>query len=428
MRIGVVPFLDRQGGGIYQYTVTMLQALLIIKKDGFSDEFIIFSTNSNHPLIIELRKQDFQIISLEPSSIKEKLKHVIKTNIDEKWIFNTYSYLTGLSRIRHKKIDLNSIKRRDKIRNHFLSYKTDLIIYTAPTSLSFEVNIPYVMPIHDLQHRLQPEFPEVSADGEFEEREYLYSNGIKQATMILAESEVGKEDIIRFYDKDKKLNRNKIKILPYIPSFVDIKNNDEVGIKVREKFHLPKRYLFYPAAFWPHKNHLRIIKALDVINDKYKCKIPIVFCGSYIGKYRKESYDEVRETAKKFSIETYYLDYVKDSDLVGLYTGAEALVMPTFFGPTNIPVIEAWVVGCPVITSDIRGIREQVGDAALLVDPKNEKDIARGIYKLWTDGKLRKNLISKGKMKVKSYSFDDYCRRLQSLIDEAKACIEYNNK
>ena len=47
-----------------------------------------------------------------------------------------------------------------------------------------------------------------------------------------------------------------------------------------------------------------------------------------------------------------------------LYAGATGVVLPTFFGPTNIPVIEAWAMGVPVLTSDIRGIREQCGDAA----------------------------------------------------------------
>ena len=73
-----------------------------------------------------------------------------------------------------------------------------------------------------------------------------------------------------------------------------------------------------------------------------------------------------------------------------------ALVMPTFFGPTNIPILEAWAFGCPVLTSDIRGIREQVGDAAVLVNPRSVEAIADGIYRLWTDENLGRMLGERG--------------------------------
>ena len=87
-----------------------------------------------------------------------------------------------------------------------------------------------------------------------------------------------------------------------------------------------------------------------------------------------------------------------------LYAGAVGLVMPTFFGPTNIPMLEAWAFGCPVLTSDIRGIREQVGNAAILVNPRSEEAIADGIYHLWTDENLRRILADRGRRRLASYT------------------------
>jgi glycosyltransferase involved in cell wall biosynthesis len=52
--------------------------------------------------------------------------------------------------------------------------------------------------------------------------------------------------------------------------------------------------------------------------------------------------------------EIHYLGYVPNEDMSGIYAEAVALVMPTFFGATNIPILEAWAFGCPVLTSDIR--------------------------------------------------------------------------
>ena len=78
------------------------------------------------------------------------------------------------------------------------------------------------------------------------------------------------------------------------------------------------------------------------------------------------------------------------------YRRARAMVMPTFFGPTNIPPLEAFALGCPVAVSNIYGIPEQVGDAALLFDPNSVEEIADCIERLWQDDALCASLISKG--------------------------------
>lgn len=116
--------------------------------------------------------------------------------------------------------------------------------------------------------------------------------------------------------------------------------------------------------------------------------------------------------------------YVPDQDMAGLYAGAAALLMPTFFGPSNIPVLEAWAYGCPVITSDIHGIREQCGDAALLVDPSSVEAIANGVYRVCSDQTLPKMLVAKGRERLSTYTRDDYIARLCDILDEAKRRFE----
>ena len=268
------------------------------------------------------------------------------------------------------------------------------MLYTAHTSLSFETGVPYVMAIHDLQHRLQPEFPEVSANGEWESREYYLRNGARYATLLLADSEVGKEDILNFYGP-YGVTPDQVKVLPYLPASclaVDVSESEQQ--RVQTTYRLPDRYLFYPAQFWPHKNHSRIVQALGLLKQEHRLKIPVVFCGSYTGEIRERAFHEVMSLSSQLGIEDqlHHLGYIPDEDMSGIYARAVALVMPTFFGPTNIPILEAWAFGCPVLTSDIRGIREQVGDAAVLVNPRSVEAIADGIYRIWTDENLGRML------------------------------------
>jgi glycosyltransferase involved in cell wall biosynthesis len=117
------------------------------------------------------------------------------------------------------------------------------------------------------------------------------------------------------------------------------------------------------------------------------------------------------------------LGFVPDERMAALYAGAAALVMPTFFGPTNIPVLEAWSFGCPVLTSDIRGIREQAGDAAVLVDPTSVDSVADGMRRLWSDAALAAGLAAAGRLRLASYTPADFRARLDAVVDDAKARV-----
>jgi len=121
--------------------------------------------------------------------------------------------------------------------------------------------------------------------------------------------------------------------------------------------------------------------------------------------------------------QAHYLGYVPDEDMASLYAEATGLVMPTFFGPTNIPILEAWAFGCPVITSDIRGVQEQVGDAGLLVDIRSVEAIAAGMLRVWRDDLLREELAKRGRRRLESYSPEEFQRRLSDVVQTASRLI-----
>ena len=177
---------------------------------------------------------------------------------------------------------------------------------------------------------------------------------------------------------------------------------------------LPQRYLFYPAQFWPHKNHLRLVEALGILRQR-DLRVPLVLTGSWSGTLRERTFEKTMSHARSMNVDEQLtvLGYVPDSDMAGLYRGAAALVFPTFFGPTNLPIIEAWALGCPVVTSDIRGIREQVGDAALLADPREPEALAAAIERVWTDEELARELVARGRARVQAFSPEDFRRRLR---------------
>jgi glycosyltransferase involved in cell wall biosynthesis len=188
---------------------------------------------------------------------------------------------------------------------------------------------------------------------------------------------------------------------------------------------LPERYFFYPAQFWPHKNHLRIVKAMALLKERHGLSVNMLLSGYHSGEIREATFKELTDTAATLQVEDQikYFGYVPNEDLGPLYAEARALIMPTFFGATNIPPLEAWALGCPVLTSDIRGIRQQAGEASVLVDPRSVEDIARGMHQLWTDDDLCKSLVGKGARRLEQFTFEDFRSRLMEILAEAKSIL-----
>jgi glycosyltransferase involved in cell wall biosynthesis len=302
----------------------------------------------------------------------------------------------------------------------FARFDLDLLLLQAPSTIGFESGVPYIMAVHDLQHRLHPEFPEVSAGAEWANREYMFRNGIGDALTVLVDSDVGRDDVLNCYGE--QTSAECVQVLPFLPaSHPDEATAASGGVAVRDRFHLPERYLFFPAQFWPHKNHLRVVQALAQIRAQHRVDVHVVMCGSAADPLRASVLDKVHQEATDGGVEDliHILGYVDDEWMAFLYAASRGVVLPTFFGPTNIPILEAWAFGVPVLTSDLRGIREQCGDAAILVDPESVAAIADGLRALWSDDRLRGELVSAGKRRLALYGRAEYVARLSAIIQDA---------
>jgi glycosyltransferase involved in cell wall biosynthesis len=425
MRVGIVPAANPTSGGIYQYSLTMLHALEAWRSEGCEDDFVVFASGVAHPDLVSTTGHGWTLQPLTPLSLPQRALDALQRIVGEgphreawRWLRRTRSLQWDKPLLHDPEI----VRSRPDMKRWLQRCGIDLMLYPISSVLAFETGLPYVMAIHDLQHRLQPEFPEVSANGEWEQREYCFRNGARYATLLLADSEVGKEDILNVYGP-YGVTPDRVKVLPFIPAcYLALDVPESERQRVRALYSLSERYIFYPAQFWPHKNHIRVVQALGLLKQACQLKIPVVFCGSYNGEIRETTFREVMRFSSQLGLEEEirYLGYAPDEDMSGLYAGATALVMPTFFGPTNIPVLEAWAFGCPVLTSDIRGVREQVGDAALLADPTSVEAIADGIHRLWTDQELGRTLSNLGRQRLAAYTPEDYLRRLKEILEEGK--------
>ena len=194
----------------------------------------------------------------------------------------------------------------------------------------------------------------------------------------------------------------------------------EQAAKVLAKFKLPEKFLFYPAQFWYHKNHIRLIKAFHLIKKNHGIKIPLVLVGSAKGHYEK-IYQEMMALIKKENMmeQVVHLGYVSEKEIVALYKRSTALVFPSLIGPTGIPFLEAMVLGTPTICSNLFEIPNQIGDAGVLFDPFDINDMADKIYKVWTDEDLRKKMAERGRERTKDLTLENNAKKWEKIMAEA---------
>jgi glycosyltransferase involved in cell wall biosynthesis len=289
--------------------------------------------------------------------------------------------------------------------------KNERIEFFLGTSFeALTLDIPFLVIVWDLQHRLQPFFPEVSSGHIWQGRENFFSQVLRRAAYVIAGTQAGKEEIQMFYGVPSE----RIRILPHpTPRFA----LEESGSATAElaKYKLPRDYVFYPAQFWSHKNHAGILRAILRLKEADNLVLPVVFTGSDQGN---ESH--VRQLVQSLRLEgqVYFLGHVSREVLRALYQNAFVLCYLSFFGPENMPPLEAFALGCPVIAADVPGASEQLGDAAWRVNPASELEIAQALKSLFHDKAKRESLILRGKDRARRFTGKDFAKGLLGLLDE----------
>ena len=163
--------------------------------------------------------------------------------------------------------------------------------------------------------------------------------------------------------------------------------------RVRKIYNLSEDYIFYPANFWPHKNHEVLLHAFADARQKLG-KLSLVLTGA-----PDERLSACKNLAGRLGIDSavHYIGYIPKEDLPCIYRNAQMLVFPSLFEGFGIPIVEAFCCDCPVICSNTTSCPEIAGDAALLINPSDPAEISDAIQKMERDGILRERLVKAGR-------------------------------
>jgi glycosyltransferase involved in cell wall biosynthesis len=220
-----------------------------------------------------------------------------------------------------------------------------------PFQDSFRTKFKSIWHPHDLQHIY---FPEFFSKSQIKHRNRYWRKNAEHANLIICETPLIKNDVIKTWD----INSKKIEIVPTPPL-------PRLNLDSEQILKLPKRFLYYPAAFWPHKNHFRLIQAFDQLR-KEGFDVSLVLTGAKNGVY-----NEVVNLTHKLKLEEniFFLGHVSDDQVAHIFNSCEIVVIPTLHESLSLPVWEAWIYGKPLAYSKIDYLPFQVDGTGFGFNP-----------------------------------------------------------
>jgi glycosyltransferase involved in cell wall biosynthesis len=259
--------------------------------------------------------------------------------------------------------------------------------YLAPVL----TDVPFVVSFHDMTLTLLPEAHTLK-------KRLLTASLIptvaRRARRILVPSESSRRDVARLLPVDP----GRIRLVPYAaaPHYRPLSTDAPLPGGLRPP------YFLYVGTVEPRKNLARALRAFARVATLLP-EQRFVIVGQPGWKY-----GEVLREARRPALagRVVMSGYLPESELPLLYNRATALVYPSVYEGFGLPVVEAMACGTPVLTSDGSSLSEVAGDAALLVDPYREDQLAEALVRLAQDDGLRADLKGRGLARAASFSWE----------------------
>jgi glycosyltransferase involved in cell wall biosynthesis len=383
-KLGVVALAGPGNGGTYQYTLAMLHGLQLVR--GF--EVTLFGDPANPDFV----KLGYPVRSLGESYARQ---------------------LTSLAFDR----------MRVPVPDPFASQ--DLMLAPIYSLALLHTNKPYAYTLHDLQ---ELHFPENFTALQRAWRHQIHSRLLARAGRVICESRFVKSDIVGAFGISEK--RIAVITAPPQRQFLTLQSDERLHL-VRGRLGLPERFLVYPAHYWPHKNHLRLLEAFRlVVNEEPDLKLvltgqtqPTPAQSKKLHRSATKNIDDYQTVVNAvdrllLKDQVVHLGFVDQEDLQAIYQLATALVMPSLHESVSIPIYEAFWSGTPVVASNILAIPEQVGDAGLLFDPTSVAAITDAILRTIRDPVAARQRAQRGRDRMLAMTPERYAERLQQLLLE----------
>ncbi|MEO0626787.1 MAG: glycosyltransferase family 1 protein, partial [Bacteroidota bacterium] len=196
-------------------------------------------------------------------------------------------------------------------------------------------------------------------------------------------------------------------------------SEDEIE-KVRQRYSNGKPYFFYLGSVHPRKNLTRLIKAYSRFRASGGPDYPLLLGGRLAWQLSEV---QTAHEQSDYRSDIQFLDYLPTPEAARLLAASQALVYPSLSEGFGVPVLEAMQVDVPVITSNVTSLPEVAGDAAILIDPTSEEQLAQALLQISQNAELRNQMIERGRKQRQMFSWE----KATDVVEEAIFAIAGKN-
>ncbi|MFN0013077.1 MAG: glycosyltransferase family 4 protein [Saprospiraceae bacterium] len=286
------------------------------------------------------------------------------------------------------------------------------VFFSPDSFLSLRAHTPTVLTVHDLIPLQHPEqVPWWSRDYYL----HFFPRYIRRAAELVSVSTFTKNAILETVPG----------VLP--EKITVVHNGSREGFRplvdaekqaVRAEFSANQAYFFYTGAIHPRKNIPRLIRAFEVFKNATGAPVKLLLAGRFA--WEAGAVRTAVEHSRHRS-DIVFLGYVPEVQLPRLQAAALAAVNVSLSEGFGLPVLEALHCDVPVLCSNTTALPEVAGDAALLVNPESEADIAAGLQRLYADVALREGLVEKGRQRRSGFDWDRAASAVWAVLERAAA-------
>lgn len=238
--------------------------------------------------------------------------------------------------------------------------------------------------------------------------------GLKTAQKIITGSEYAKKEMLDTFGK--KYER-KIKVIHWAPedNCRPLQADNRLAL-FKNKYSISSPYIFAFGGILPRKNIRRVLESFALFIKKVKKEVKLMISWSIEPKVLQIFKNLSRDLGIEEKV--IFTGFIPEEDIPFLLSGAEFLVFVSLYEGFGLPPLDAMACDCPVIASNVTSIPEVVGDAAILVNPYDINEIADAMVNLFNNSQLRKELIEKGRERIKHFSWDKAARETLQVYRE----------
>ena len=268
-----------------------------------------------------------------------------------------------------------------------------------------------VVTVHDMVYKTFPD----TVRGR---TKYMLDTGLKRsmkrADLIVTDSEFSKKEIIKYFPQYE----SKIRV---VPCGVDHRRfrpceAPERIPEVKKSLEIEGDYFLYVGTIEPRKNLERLITAYASFVKKAGKDSPKLVLAGGKGWLDQGIYSRVEKLGMAEKI--IFTKYVPSEDMNPLMCGALAFVFPSLYEGFGMPPLEAMACGVPVLSSGEASLPEVTGDCAVICDAYDDNSIAEGMYSLYSNEELRRELGQKGLERAKSFTWERSAEMLMDVYRE----------